>query len=62
MKYPEIKSLFKYYPIGKNQLNALAQGKLQSELVDKIVGDISKIDEIDWSRAEQLAREYVASR
>ena len=42
--------------------DALAQGKLQSELVDKIVGDISKIDEIDWSRAEQLAREYVASR
>lgn len=28
MKHPEIKSLFKYYPIGKNQLNALAQGKL----------------------------------
>jgi len=28
LKHPEVKSLFKYYPISKNQLNALAQGKL----------------------------------
>ncbi|ENI4485179.1 DUF2971 domain-containing protein [Vibrio fluvialis] len=28
MKHPEIKSLFKYCPIGKNQLSALAQKKM----------------------------------
>lgn len=28
MKYPEVTSLYKYCPIGKNQLNALAQKKI----------------------------------
>jgi hypothetical protein len=28
LKHPEVKSLFKYYPIAKNQISALAQGKV----------------------------------